>query len=299
MKKITLLVAICAITASAFAQQPQCPRFYKRNNGNGGGCSTGKLTLLYDSCPSVSLLIDSVVINGVKQQVTFGDPSACTGSQNQVSYCITSGNMPPTGSWKIYFSNLTILGGYNCIVDEGGNLPINLFSFYARRQNNNVALSWTTAFEQNAKGFEIERSTNGKDFTTVGFVSATNKTNGSTYSFIDAFNSKTTIQYRLKMVDLDETYKYSEVRIVKGTAGLNDFTVFPNPSNGNATVAISDFSEGTEVFVLDNSGRLIKNIVMRNSNNVPISGLQKGIYMIKVVNKLSGETVTKKLTVIN
>lgn len=299
MKKITLFAALCAISVMAFSQLPSCPRFYKRNNGNGGGCTNGKLTLLYDSCPSVSNLIDSVLINGVRYDVQFGAPSACSGQQNEVSYCILSGNMPPTGTWKIFFSNLTVLGGYNCIVNEGGNLPINLSSFYARRQTNNVVLSWVTAYEQNARAFEIERSSDGKEFFKISTVQASNKTNGSSYSFVDAFNGKNTVQYRLKMVDLDGSFKYSEVRIVKGSGSIADFTLFPNPSSGDAKVSVSDITEGTEVFVLDNSGRVIRNISMRNTNNISINGLQKGIYMIKIANKLTGETVTKKLTVIN
>ena len=86
---------------------------------------------------------------------------------------------------------------------------------------------------------------------------------------------------------------------VKGISTASDFTVFPNPSNGSAKITISDISEPTDVQLLDISGRIIKNISVNSSNTVELNNLQKGMYMIRIVNKSSEESVTQKLTVIN
>ena len=299
MKKITLFLGLIALTSIAFAQTPPCPTSLKRTNGNGncpGGA--GQLTLSYQTCPTNAQIIDSVYINGTRFAITFAQPTACN-NRGQVVYCILSGNTPPSGTWHIYFHDIVLNSASNCYVPDGGPLPISISSFFAKRSTNKVSLSWTTVYEQNAKEFEIQRSSDGKTFETIGVLNATNKATGSTYSYTDMSNSKTTLQYRLKLVDLDGSYKYSEIRSVKGLGMLTELNIFPNPSFGETKVTISDITEGTEVQVMDNAGRIIKTISMSNTNNVTINNLQKGMYMIRIINKLTGETATKKLTVIN
>ena len=75
--------------------------------------------------------------------------------------------------------------------------------------------------------------------------------------------------------------------------------MFPNPSNGNAKVTISDISESTEIQLVDLSGRVLKNVIISNSNTVELNSLKKGMYMIRIVNKNSGESTTQKLSVVN
>lgn len=309
MKKITLALALFSIGETAFCQPSAppppptvniCPTSLKRSNGS-SNCPNGQvqLTLNYATCPPAGQIIDSVYISGVKINVTFSSPSTCSGPQNSVKYCVTSGSLPPTGSWRIFFRDVIVNSKYDCSIPEGGPLPISLTGFFAKRNGSKIALSWTTGFEQNAKSFEIERSEIGKDFIGIATVNASNKANGSAYSYTDVNAGNATYQYRLKMVDLDGTFKYSDVRVVKGTGIASNFTVFPNPSSGDAKITVTDISEGTDIQVLDNAGRVIRTINMRNNNNVIINGLQKGMYMIRMVNNQTGETVTKKLTVIN
>ena len=166
------------------------------------------------------------------------------------------------------------------------------------RNANNVTLTWKSESEINAKEFIIERNT-GNGFVTVGTVAALNNAGGASYSFVDNNNSKKVSEYRLKLVDLDATFKLSETRAVKGTAAVSDFTVFPNPSNGYSKISIADVTEATTVEVIDNAGRVIKTIALKNSNTVEVNGLQNGIYLIRITNKATGDAVTKKLSVSN
>ncbi|RYF96684.1 MAG: T9SS type A sorting domain-containing protein [Chitinophagaceae bacterium] len=101
------------------------------------------------------------------------------------------------------------------------------------------------------------------------------------------------------MVDIDGTFRYSEVRAVKGSGTKADFTVFPNPSYGDANLNITDVSENTEIHVYDNAGRMVRRISNINKTNVSLDNLQKGMYMIRLVDTKTGETVTKKLSVLN
>jgi hypothetical protein len=79
----------------------------------------------------------------------------------------------------------------------------------------------------------------------------------------------------------------------------NDFTVFPNPSTGNTKVTISDISEPTDVQLVDLSGRVIRSLSLNNSQGVKLTNMQNGVYLVRIVKKNSGESLTKKITVIN
>ena len=293
MKNFTLSIAMLLFSVMTFAQAPVCPTSFKRNNGNGGGCGSGKITFNYSVCPNPALVIDSILVAGVKSTVTVG-PGTC--SNGSVSYCFTGGNLATASVLDVYFSGPGI-SSYSCTV-QGGPLPIKISSFYTKRNVNNVTLTWKSESEINAKEFIIERNT-GNGFVTVGTVAALNNEAGASYSFVDNNNSKKVSEYRLKLVDLDATFKLSETRAVKGTAAVSDFTVFPNPSNGYAKISIADVTEATTVEVIDNAGRVIKTIALKNSNTVEVNGLQNGIYLVRITNKNTGDAVTKKLSVSN
>ncbi len=179
-----------------------------------------------------------------------------------------------------------------------GLAPILLTDFYAyRKTSSTVQLSWKTQTEINAKGFEIERKTDN-GYVKVGYVAAKNIQYGASYSFQDNNSGKSISLYRLKMIDIDGSSKLSEVRSVKGNATTNDFTIFPNPSTGSTKVSITDIEENTDVQLIDNSGRVLKTIPIASTNIIELNKLQRGIYLVRIVNKNTGIAVTKKLTVI-
>jgi hypothetical protein len=302
MKKILLSIGTLIITSIAISQTTQvCPTSFKRSNGAGGGCPIAKLTLVYATCPTIALPIDSVYQSGVKIDATFeAGVINCSGNQYEITYCITSSNIAPTGFLTIYFQAAGAFNGSTCSVPTtGGPLPVRFTDFYAKRNSSAVALSWNTETEINADLFILQRKSGTTEFIDVATIKATNNINGNKYSYTDMNSSKTVSQYRLKVVDKDGSYSHSEIRTVKGTLSVSDFTVYPNPSTGNAKVTVADISEPTDIQLIDNSGRVLKNIPMNNSNTVDINNLINGIYMIRITNKNSGEQLTKKITVLN
>ena len=302
MKRITLILGLLCITSIAISQTttPICPTSFKRSNGGGGGCSIAKLTLTYATCPTAAFPIDSVYQGAGKLLATFANPVIdCSGSQFTITYCITSANIAPVGFLKIYFHSGGAFDGSACIVSDGsGPLPVKLSDFYAKRNSSVIQLTWKTETEINAQSFVLQRKT-GSEWIDVTTIVAKNSLNGGSYNYTDINSSKGMSQYRLKMVDKDGSFVNSDIRAVKGSSSASDFTVYPNPSTGNAKVTVSDISEPTEVQLIDNSGRVLKNIPMNNSNTVDINNLQNGMYMIRIVNKVSGESLTKKITVLN
>lgn len=300
MKTFTFTISLVLISLVNFAQSPVCANYFRRNNGN-GSCPDGQLKLYFATCPTNAPVIDSVYTNGVKANITFDlpDASKCA-SKGYIAYCIDGGNMPPASLWTIFFHNATSLEIFSCTVPENdpfGILPIALNSFFAKRNGNSVLLNWQTSFESNAHGFEIQRkSDNG--FITVGTVLATNSSTGNSYSFTDNNTLKVVSEYRLKLISKDADITYSQIRSIKGTGSAVAFTIFPNPAVRNARISITDINESTDIQVIDNAGRLIKTISSKTSNNLELNGLQTGIYRIRLLNKSTGEAITKTLTII-
>jgi len=95
-------------------------------------------------------------------------------------------------------------------VDSGAVIPVELTSFTASVNERDVILNWTTATELNNQGFEIQRNS-GNDFQVVGFVNGHGTTTETQeYSFTDAVTTGS-YSYRLKQVDFDGTFEYSDV----------------------------------------------------------------------------------------
>ncbi|MEO6540676.1 MAG: hypothetical protein ABIN74_06795, partial [Ferruginibacter sp.] len=141
-----------------------------------------------------------------------------------------------------------------------GQLPVNLKIFKARaEENNKVKVFWTTAYEKDNAYFDIERSSDGVNFTPVGRVPGKNS-NGilTDYIFIDFQSMKGISFYRLKQVDEDTKYSYSPIERVRNSDTDVSVDIFPNPVQG-AEFKIDLYTKipGTiEVLVYDQSGRL-------------------------------------------
>ncbi len=91
----------------------------------------------------------------------------------------------------------------------GNPLPIILASFTGQKQETTVLLKWQTATEQNNKEFEIERRTDGSKFEKIGIITSKNNIAGSSYTYVDAYPLSGNNYYRLKSVDIDGKYSYS------------------------------------------------------------------------------------------
>lgn len=300
-KKFTISAVLLFITFISFAQ---CPSYYTRNNGN-GTCGTGaEVRMYFTSCPTILPLIDSIYSGGVKLNVAAnpGDTTNCS-SKSYISYCI-SGNLPPAGTLQIYFN----FGSFDtlkhaCDVPDGpsaGPTPVVLSSFDAERGGKNaINVTWKTEQELNSSRYEIERSFNNIDFETVGVVASKNSNTSIAqyYSFTDHSNTvNETSYYRLKMIDLDNSFQYSAVKAVKGSGFQTEVSIFPNPGYANQTITIKNITEPSNIRIFDYSGRLIQSI-SSTDNSAQIYNLQKGNYFINVTGKETGTSSVKKLSV--
>ena len=190
-------------------------------------------------------------------------------------------------------------------------IPVELTSFVANNDRNNVTLNWATATEVNNSGFQIERKLNGtSEWTNLSFVSGKGTTTErNNYSYIDKSLSVGKYSYRLKQVDLDGTFEYSPIIEVDVNAP-DDYTLYqnyPNPFNPTTTIEYS-LPEKSDVTISIYSaiGELVTTLV----NGTIESGYQKVtfsaanltsgtyIYQIKAVGNGRTFVDTKKMILI-
>jgi Secretion system C-terminal sorting domain len=294
-----LLCAILFIYSSAAFSQSSCPTRFLRTNGNNGGCGA-HLLLYYATCPTVMPILDSVEIDGVIAPQTFTlIGKTCNGTNSFIDYCV-SGNLPPISRITVFMTYPGGTGGSGCNVTTGV-MPIVLSGFQLQRKSSDVFVSWQTQQEINSSNFDIERSYDDVTFEKIGSVVAAGSSNNArSYSFIDNSNaSKKASFYRVKMIDKDGAFTYTEIKSIGGSEAATDFIIFPNPCHGNAKITISNLAEPTDIQVMDVTGRMVKRTSLTNTNVAEINNLQNGTYFVRIIGQGSGQTSVRKLSVIN
>ncbi len=180
------------------------------------------------------------------------------------------------------------------IVAENG-LPVTLLSFTGERVGATNQLMWSTASETNNIGFELQRSADGTNYTKLSFVATKSEGGNSNrnlkYDFNDNKPFATSNYYRLKQIDKDGKFTYSNIVLVKGTkaATLSIASIYPNPTVNNLRLAIaSPNNEKVTLVVTDLAGRVVMQnatqlVAGDNNLQLNVKGLAKGSYSIKVV----------------
>ena len=174
---------------------------------------------------------------------------------------------------------------------SGSPLPVELIHFDAQPAANHTAdLHWATASETNNSHFEIERSYDGRTFETVGNVTG----NGTTSQLIDynytdetIAKSQNTAYYRLKQVDYDGAYEYSDVRVVRfdGNAEVFEIAAYPNPFNNEVTIRVNA-KEPYTIQVTDINGVVVLSVDHTESrtHRLDVSEYTAGVYIIEVTS---------------
>lgn len=189
-------------------------------------------------------------------------------------------------------------------VGETG-MPVELMSFTAAAGMGEVELAWKTATEVNNHGFDIERSETGSgrrgNWTTIGFVEGNGTTNTSKqYTYIDKTPSSGTYYYRLKQIDRDGKFEYSnQIEITVGAPKeLSLLQNYPNPFNPATTITYQLPTNGlTTLTVYDGLGReaaILVNEVKEAGTYSTVfnaSRLSSGVYFARLQN---GETIQLK-----
>ncbi len=195
------------------------------------------------------------------------------------------------------FATTNLPGGYSVLVNattvqlvKSGILPLNIISFTGSKQNNDALLQWKTANETGVSQFEVQRSNDGQTFATIGTVAA----GGSLYSLTDAntFSSRTVAFYRLKSLDVDGRFTYSNIlRLSKQASAA--LTVYPNPVSDVLT--INGLKQIGTILLFNSEGKLLQQqTVWAQTMTMDMSRYAKGMYLLQYKNE--GEVANQKIS---
>lgn len=166
-------------------------------------------------------------------------------------------------------------------------LPLQMGEFTAVKQSAGIKLNWHTFSEQNTSHFDIERSIDGNNYTVIGNVNAAgNSTSTQYYSYTDLQAPAKTVFYRLRMVDLDGTYRYSQVVAIKNNTNLIAMTLFPSPATDVIQLQIpSERKEMAKLMIVDAAGKQVHTQSLQlnegtNAVSIPVSHLPAGTYYL-------------------
>ena len=188
-------------------------------------------------------------INGV-QTTDIG-----TGGSSIQKLTFVKDKLYATG-YGLFPGSLGVVARYLFAVEV--SLPVSLLDFKAILQNKSVLLQWKIATQKNLARFVIERSPDGNRFLPINNVAVTGGGSYSRdYSILDGQPLKGINFYRLKMVDADGKFTYSNIVAVKINA-VNKLQIFPNPAAAILFVEASGNNENATVQIVDEGGRKLK-----------------------------------------
>ncbi len=186
------------------------------------------------------------------------------------------------------------------------SLPVELINFRVVKQGTDAQLLWTTASEQNNKGFEIQRSVDGANWSVAGFVNGVgNSTANVNYQYLDKNLATGKYYYRLRQVDIDGRSKFSPVVTVtfSNHLSLELLQNHPNPFNSTTVIDIVVPQTGRiKLMLYDQMGRLVQQLMdeVKNPGSYQVQmnrkGLGAGIYYYKLDSK--DQSLIKKMTIL-
>jgi len=167
-------------------------------------------------------------------------------------------------------------------------LPVQFMYVQAERINARITLDWATAWEENNRYFEIERSTDAVRFTGIGRVEGSGTLQRmSQYAFTDSLPLVGPAYYRIKQVDENEAYSYSRVVPVSGLPDIA-WEVSPNPCTDKLTVQLtSSNSLSVQAELCDIQGNLVRQLEQKTGGwhaalEFSIPDLPAGVYILKI-----------------
>ena len=181
------------------------------------------------------------------------------------------------GSNTSYANGIETITSWDAEYYKGGALPIEISSFTTSWQNKHPFLQWDATNTENTKQFNIQRSTDGRSFTTIGRVGVTKST---AYHFEDDYLPNSIVYYRLQQIDKTGATFYSNTALL--AVNQLPFSVFPNPTKGSIHLSLTTEAK-VQVLVYDVLGKLVyNNTNFSFTDAIATDSWTKGTYLVKI-----------------
>jgi hypothetical protein len=210
-------------------------------------------------------LASSVVISNAVTKATYGDAD------------------------HAFTATFTSFSGFGIGVPNQAVLPVTLLDFKGELQNDKALLSWTTSTEINNKGFYLERSADGRAYSSIAFINGSgNSSSPRSYSHPDFDLRKGLFYYRLKQVDMNGRFTYSKIVVLQITKD-GVVKVYPNPVKNAIQILFGQPVTSARVHLYSMAGSKVfsRQIYLngQSSTTIDISNvsLPKGSYLLQLV----------------
>ena len=219
--------------------------------------------------------------NGSCGSFTIGTCNA-TNSMSIVQTALIGHNSASIGANNGVFGDPCVGTGKRLYIEAVYNtaLPLKLISFSGVANANTNFLKWQTADEVNTKQFDVERSSDGNSFSVIGTVLANNQGGNNNYSFSDNSISSVNEFYRLKMIDLDGSFVFSNIIKLSSNSSGKQFLIYPNPAKDQLTLSGLQGKGSVEIVTIE--GKILQEInVTAQTQTINTGNLAKGVYLIR------------------
>ncbi|THU33512.1 T9SS type A sorting domain-containing protein [Niastella caeni] len=244
-------------------------------------------------------------LNTTQSGIIYALTDATTGTTNYAvskwgtgsSLSLPTNTFNSVGSYNVLVKAVS-LSGAGCLSTAAASitvsavLPVTLSYFTGRYVDGQSQLTWETIMEEQVDHFAIERSEDGQQYREIGTVAATgNSTSRIKYNYTDNNPVVNNVWYRLRTVDTDGKWRYSNViRIANTTGNVSVLSVAPNPFESLIRVKVySGKVLPVAIRMIDMTGREIykTNRILSAGNNTislnPSAALAKGMYLLQVI----------------
>ncbi len=220
--------------------------------------------------------------SGATQWTANGLPVSNATNDQAVPAIVSDGNDGALIAWRD-LRNAADYDIYGSRVFSDGTLPVHWLEFTATKERETVKLQWKTIDEQNNAGFDIERSADALQWTKIGFVAAhAPSPSVQQYSWTDLSPLSGKSFYRLKQVDLDGRFDYSNTLSVTFNI-KNSIKVFPNPSADFIVIKNISPAETRSVQFIHADGKIVATCAPNSAMQFDVSSFPAGMYFIRII----------------
>jgi Secretion system C-terminal sorting domain len=181
-----------------------------------------------------------------------------------------------------------------------GALPVKFISISASFvDKTSSTVQWVVATPTvNSDKFEIEYSADGRSWSNIGTVKI-NNTNQGNYQFLHTNIPAGNLYYRIKEIDIDGAYAYSNVALLRNKNTSAGFLIFPNPANNYISISAPTNGAGkTQIILYDAVGRQLTSAIMTgDTEEINTAGFPNGTYVLKIAN--DGMVTTQKVMIMH
>lgn len=223
------------------------------------------------------------------QQTTINNTGAPVGITTDILNMSRSAANPDPGAYEF-----------------GGPLPVTFLTFRGEVLGSINKLTWSTATETNNKGFELERSVDGRNYSSIMFIPSKSESGNSSavlnYSCNDARPNAGNNYYRLKQIDKDGKFSYSSMILLnRKVSEITLSNIYPNPTNRELNLVITSHkSEKVMIVITDLTGKIIMQRSIQlaigdNKQMMNIQNLSAGTYLIKALCNSGCESAAQRI----